>query len=220
MTRILIADDHLMFIKGLKMLLSTYPQFEICAVANNGLEVMHSLQEKEIDLILMDINMPQMNGYDATLAAMKQKPDLAIIALSMLAGSASVSKMLEAGARGYIIKNTDEEELVHAIQTVAEGGYYVIQEYAHELKDFLYKQKHGKLPGKAEQKLLTARETEILERIIEGDTNIEIAEKLFLSNRTVDTHRKNILAKLNLKNTAALVHYALENKAFLGLNGA
>ena len=218
MIQILIADDHLMFIKGLRLLLGTYADLKIIAVANNGQEVLEQLKRHPIDVILMDINMPGMNGYDATLEAIKQFPDVAIIALSMQAGASSVLRMLEVGAKGYLVKNTDEEELVSAIRTVAQGGYYVMQEYQTEYEQFLQWKRRGGEREDSDQKVLTNREREILQLIIQGDTNIEIAEKLFLSNRTVDTHRKNILAKLELKNTAALVHFAMQNRAFLGLN--
>ncbi len=216
MIRILIADDHGMFIKGLKMILSTYNNMKVIGLANNGKEVLEFLKKEEVDVIMMDINMPEMNGYEATLAATKLYPTINVIAFSMLVSASSVMNMLEAGAKGYLAKNADEEELIQAIHTVYGDEYFVTKEYSDVLLNF--KKGRNKLDvKKMESRLLSKRETEILQMIINGDTNYDIAEKLFLSNRTVDTHRKNILAKLNQKNTASLVNFAFENKAFLGL---
>jgi two-component system nitrate/nitrite response regulator NarL len=205
-----------MFIKGLKMILSTYDNMRIIGLANNGIEVLEFLEKEEVDVIMMDINMPEMNGYEATLEATKKYPDLKVIAFSMLVSASSVMNMLEAGAKGYLAKNADENELIAAINAVYECDFYVTKEYSDVLLN--YKKGRNKLDvKKTEARLLSKREIEILQMIINGDTNLDIAEKLFLSNRTVDTHRKNILAKLNQKNTASLVNYAFENKAFLGL---
>lgn len=218
MIRILIADDHSMFIHGLKMILGSHKDFEVAGTASNGIEVLETLRHTPADVVIMDINMPVLSGYEAMLLVAKEFPKVRVLALSMLADKASVMKMLEAGAYGYLYKNADEQELTEAIRTVVQDAYFVTAEMQPVLEEFLKRQK-DKQRGYLSYDVhpLSTREIEILKHIIEGLTNQEIADKLFLSNRTVDTHRKNILAKLDLKNTAALVKYAMEKKAFLGL---
>ncbi len=218
MIRILLADDHSMFLQGLKMILAGTENLEVVGLAGNGEEVLQAVRAGGIDLVILDINMPVLSGYEATLQLAKEFPQLPVLALSMLGDSASVMKMLEAGAGGYLFKNADEAELLQAIEIIAGGGYYVTPEMQPVLTQF-EKRERDKERGylKYDVHPLSTREVEILGLIVDGLTNLEIADKLFLSPRTVDTHRKNILAKLELKNTAALVKYALEKKAFLGL---
>ncbi len=218
MVQILLADDHNMFVEGLKMLLSGYPGFQVAAIAGNGSEALAILRDTSIDIVVMDINMPGMSGYQATIEIAAHFPEIHVLILSMLGDEASVAKMLEAGARGYLFKNAGAEELAAAIHTVAEGGYFVTAEMQPALEAFL-KKKRSRSWGLSpvETNPLSAREIEIVRHILAGQTNQEIAVELFLSPRTVDTHRKNILAKLQVKNTAALVKYATEKKAFLGL---
>lgn len=218
MTRILIADDHTMFINGLQMLLEGNGNYKVTAIAHNGKEALECLKNQTIDLILMDINMPVISGYDATILITKQYPDIRIIALSMLADAVSVGKMLEAGVHGYIFKNANESELIDAIDTVMSGNYFVTAEMEPVLQKLLKKKKDvEKGYATMETNPLSIREIEILKYILNGTTNHEIADQLFLSPRTVETHRKNILAKLDIKNTAALVKYAIEKAVFLGL---
>jgi len=219
MIRILIADDHTMFINGLQMLLSSNGNYDITAIAHNGKEILDLLTDHKIDLILMDINMPIVSGYEATLLITKKYPDVKIIALSMLADAVSVGKMLEAGVDGYIFKNANESELIEAIDTVMKGDYFVTAEMEPVLQKLLKKKKDvDKGYATMETNPLSVREIEILKFIMNGLTNNEIADRLFLSPRTVETHRKNILAKLEIKNTAGLVKYAIEKAVFLGLN--
>ncbi len=218
MIRILLADDHSMFLQGLKMILAGHEHLEVTGTAGNGQEVLEAVRTGGIDLVVLDINMPVLNGYEATLQLAKEAPHIRVLALSMLGDGASVMKMLEAGAGGYLFKNADEAELLRAIEVIADGGYYVTPEMQPVLTQF-EKRERDKQRGylKYEVHPLSGREVEILGLIMNGLTNLEIADKLFLSPRTVDTHRKNILAKLELKNTAALVKYAVEKRAFLGL---
>lgn len=209
--KILIADDHILFIKGLKMLLMVSDDVEVVSVAHNGQEVLDILEEKEVDIILMDINMPVLNGYQATLRIKQDFPKVKVIVLSMLADVMSVTKLLDAGADGYLFKNADEEELFEAFEAVMNGEIYITKEIRDKLTAT---EKNILLP---EEVTLSSREKEIARLIMEGYTNTEISEDLFISIRTAETHRKNILAKLNLKNTASLVKYLIENKPFLGL---
>lgn len=210
-TKLLIADDHTMFINGLKMLLSVSDLYEVVGVAHNGEEVLEILKKQEVDVILMDINMPVLNGYQTTFRLKEEFPHIKIIILSMLADEQSVTKLLDAGADGYLFKNADEDELFEALEAVALGLVYITK----EVRDKVQNRKKGIFSLKEVK--LSSREIDIARLILNGCTNTEISEKLFISIRTAETHRKNILAKLNLKNTASLVKYLIDNKPFLEL---
>ncbi|MBX9450106.1 MAG: response regulator transcription factor [Taibaiella sp.] len=217
MANILIADDHSMFLQGLKLML-TSDQHQIIGTAANGEELIRILRPDQTDIIILDINMPVLNGYETTIRIMKEYPDMRIIALSMLADATSVSRMLDAGVLGYLFKNANEEELLQCIDAVMLYDYYVTEEMYPVLVEYQKKKKDlEKGYGKTEYHTLSKREIEIVRLIVEGLTNQDIAERLYLSVRTVDTHRNNILTKLQLKNTAMLVKYAMEKGAFLGL---
>ena len=136
MTKILIADDHNMFINGLKLILSTRSGYEVAAVAKNGKEVLRFLTSGCVDVIIMDINMPVLNGYETTLLLRAEFPHIPVIALSMLADKTSVTRMLEAGAKGYLFKNANDNELFQAIDTVTAGDYYVTGEMISMLHAF------------------------------------------------------------------------------------
>lgn len=210
-TKLLIADDHTMFINGLKMLLSVSDRYEVVGVAHNGEEVLEVLKNEAVDVILMDINMPVLNGYQTTFRLKQEFSDIKIIILSMLADEQSVNKLLDAGADGYLFKNADEEELFEALESVTHGLTYITK----EVRDKVQNRRKGIFSLKEVR--LSSREMDIARLILSGCTNTEISEKLFISIRTAETHRKNILAKLNLKNTASLVKYLIENKPFLEL---
>ncbi|RYD73930.1 MAG: response regulator transcription factor [Sphingobacteriales bacterium] len=216
MVKILIADDHNMMINGLKLILAVRPDFNIIATANNGLEALEVVKNDRPDVILLDINMPMMNGYQTLQILKSDFPEVKVIVLSMSAERKSVLNMLEAGANSYLFKNTDDKTLFQAIDEVVKGRYFVSTEIEDVLEEFLAKDRFNL--KKQSQKVLSTREIEIVKLITDGNTNGEIADILFLSVRTVDTHRKNILYKLGLNNTASLVRYAIENKIFLGLD--
>ena len=212
MKKILIVDDHKMFINGLRLLLSAMPGVEVSGVAANGQEALDHLAAHATDIILMDVNMPVLNGYQTTFQVRQQYPEVKIIILSMLADELSVTKLLEAGVHGYLFKNADEEELQEALETVSDHRIYITREIRDKVCT------SGKnLPPREQAVRLSSREMDIARLIMEGYTNTEISDMLFISIRTAETHRKNILAKLNLKNTASLVKYLMENKPFLGL---
>ncbi|GAA4210028.1 response regulator transcription factor [Pedobacter jeongneungensis] len=215
MIKILIADDHNVLINGLKLILAVRSDFKVIAVANNGAEVIDLVKNERPDVVLLDINMPVLNGYQ-TLGILKSEyPDIKVIILSMLNDKRNVLNMLEAGAKGYLFKDTDDKHLFKAIDCIYNGEYYVSESLRNILEEFLLSNKYQ---DKKNKHLLSSRELEIVSLIIDGNTNAEIADLLFLSTRTVDTHRKNIFYKLSLNNTASLVKYALENKAYLGLH--
>lgn len=219
MIKILLVDDHILFMKGLHMLLNVVPdKYNVCGYATNGKMALDILSETEIDVILMDINMPVLNGYEAMFKIREKHPNVKIVALTMHAEDACIMKILEAGALGYLFKNVDEKEFFDCIETVHDNMHYITENRKHVLQDYLKKKKNIDMGyTKVNQHPLSNREIEIVKFIMQGKTNPEIADILFLSLRTVDTHRKNILSKLEINNAAALVKYASDNAPFLGL---
>jgi len=205
---ILIADDHQLITDGLLKILESEMTIGNIYVANNGREAVDKALLHNIDCIIMDINMPVLNGLDATKLIKKEKSHIKIIVVSMLCDASIVNKMLKAGADAFINKDTGKTELMKAIVEVMAGGKYISP--AISLNLFTHLSDRNVNTGN--EKHLTPREIEILHHISAGLTNQEIAAKLFLSFSTVDTHRKNMLSKLHLKNTAALVKYAADNK--------
>ncbi len=205
--RILIADDHQLFRNGLKILLNAFPEFEVTGEASNGEEFLRILQDTKAEIALMDINMPEMDGIEATRKGLKICPGLNIIALSMYGEEEYYNKMVDSGAKGFILKDSDISEVKEAILTVHKGGNYFSQELLYHV---IQRIKHRESENKSAN--LSKREREILLKICEGLSNQEIAETLFISKRTVDKHRANLLGKTNSKNTASLILFAIKNK--------
>ena len=205
--RIIIADDHQLFRNGLKILLNAFPEFEVTGEASNGVEFLRILQDTKAEIVLMDINMPEMDGIEATRKGLKICPGLDIIALSMYGEEEYYNKMVDSGAKGFILKDSDISEVKEAILTVRKGGNYFSQELLYHV---IQRIKHRESENKSAN--LSKREREILLKICEGLSNQEIAETLFISKRTVDKHRANLLGKTNSKNTASLILFAIKNK--------
>jgi DNA-binding NarL/FixJ family response regulator len=205
--RIIIADDHQLFRNGLKILLNSFPDFEVAGEASNGEEFLKLLKSVKADIALMDINMPEMDGIEATRKGVKMCPDISIIALSMYGEEEYYYKMVDAGAKGFLLKDSDISEVRDAILTIVKGGSYFSQELLYHV---IQKIKHREHETKSAN--LSKREKEILLKICEGLSNQEIAETLFISKRTVDKHRANLLGKTNSKNTASLILFAIRNK--------
>jgi len=205
--RIIIVDDHQLFRNGLKILLNAFPDFEVADEASNGFEFMNIISNTKADIALMDINMPDMDGIEATKQALKLYPELNIIALSMYGEEEYYYKMVDAGAKGFILKDSDISEVREAILTVSKGGSYFSQELLYHV---IQKIKHRENESKSAN--LSKREKEVLLKICEGLSNQKIAEALFISKRTVDKHRANLLGKTNSKNTASLILFAIRNK--------
>lgn len=205
---VLIADDHQLIVDGLCKILETQKEIGTIYTTNNGKEVLEKIMLHDIDCVIIDINMPVLNGLEATKGIKKEKPGIKILVVSMLSDAAIVSKMLKAGADAFINKDTGKEELLKAIHLVMQGEKYISPAISYNLYSH-FNDKH--ITTGDNEKQLTARETEIIRYIAEGLTNQAIAGKLFLSTVTVDTHRKNILHKLNLNNAAALVKYAAQH---------
>lgn len=205
--KIIIVDDHQLFRNGLRILLDGFPEFEVIGEASNGNEFLEIIRNTAADTALMDINMPEMDGIEATRKGMKINPALNIIALSMYGEEEYYYKMVDAGAKGFILKDSDISEVREAILTVRKGGSYFSQELLYHV---IQKIKHRETESKTAN--LSKREKEILFKICEGLSNQEIAETLFISKRTVDKHRANLLGKTNSKNTASLILFAIRNK--------
>jgi DNA-binding NarL/FixJ family response regulator len=204
--KILLADDHKLFIEGIRGLLTRVPWIDVIGVAANGIEVLHMLQSHHADILILDIQMPQMNGIKVAEELSVHYPDVKIIVVSMYGERLFVEQMLRLGVFGYLLKNTTPEELVSAIDTVRAGGKY----FAHDVTTLT----HGDTVSETSTPsiALTRRETQILKLIARGHSGPEIARELSLSTQTVNTHRKNIMQKLNVNNTALLVRYALTNR--------
>ncbi len=204
---IMIADDHELFIEGMKTMLEPQSALEIKATANDGEEVLRKLKSYYIDILLLDIQMPKMNGIETARQIQLKHPETKIIVLSMHNEKAFIEKMYQYGVSGYLLKNCNKLELLNAINVVHSGNKYFSTETTLVL---LGNKKAEKVSGIIEDHL-SAREKEILTLIAREENNSEIAEYLHISIHTVNTHRKNLLLKLGVKNTAGLVAYAIRN---------
>lgn len=206
---LLLVDDHQLITDGLAKILEEQETIGEIYTANNGKEAVDKALVHNIDCVLIDINMPVLNGLEATKLIKQEKPFVKVIVVSMLCDASIVSKMLKAGADAFINKDTGKTELLKVISKVMQGEKYI----SPQISISLFTHLSGRNVHTTEvEKHLTAREVEIIRYIADGLTNHEIADRLFLSTVTVDTHRKNMLAKLQLKNTATLVKYAAEHK--------
>jgi len=211
--RLLIADDHQLFISGLKLILKDQFDMEIHDQALNGRQAIDKCRTETFDLVLMDINMPVIDGIEATREIKKNNKNIKILIVSMLSDFDTVSKVLKAGADGFLIKNADSTEFIKAFQTIQQGNIYLSDSLSTLFsKDNKDKTLNRKEYIKFTENIVTPREKSILKLIAEGFTNQQIADTLTISVKTVDTHRNNMLAKLNLPNTAALVRFAIDNK--------
>jgi len=199
-TKVFIVDDHYMVIEGIRSLLQNEKGIEWAGHASTAASCHSFLQQQLPDVILMDINLPDKNGIELCKEVRQQYPSVFIIGLSTFNQQSFIQKMMDNGASGYVLKNATQEELMEAIAIVAKGKTFLSEEAAQSLK----KNISGDTP------VLTRREKEVLELIAEGMTNNEIAQKLFISVTTVDTHRKNLLAKFECRNIAALIKTAMQ----------
>lgn len=205
MIRVFIVDDHPVVIEGIHSLLQNEKDIEWAGQAMNAQSCLGFFVNNTADVVLMDISMPGMEGMELC-AVMKEKyPGIMILGLSTFNQGLYIKKMMENGASGYLLKNSSREELLKAIHTVNSGGIFFSGEAGEALREY-QRSSQAQLPE------LSPREKEILGLIAEGYTNPQIAEKIFLSSFTVDSHRKNLLAKLNVKNTASLIRLAVERK--------
>jgi DNA-binding NarL/FixJ family response regulator len=194
--KIFIVDDHKIFREGLGFMISTMKGFKVVGEASNGKAFLEMLENLDIDIVLMDISMPGIDGIEATAKAMEIKPDIKVIALTMFCDEEYYYKMIQAGVSGYILKESGKDELAAALNTVITGENYP--------------KSAGKTSSPQDIKL-TRRETEILTLICKGLSNAEISEKIFLSLRTIEGHKSNLFSKTGVKNSISLVMFALKN---------
>ena len=210
MIRVFLVDDHPIVRDGIRSLLDREASIEVVGTAGNGQELLDQLPNVGADLVLIDINMPVMDGYTTTKRLRAEYPKLKVLALSMLVEELYIGRMLEAGASGYLLKSTGKEEIVHAIRMVMDGKQFLCSEIGLAMLHKVLNWDSGSATAPAHKnQLLSKRELEVLQLIAEGLTNAEIADQLFTSKRTVETHRQNILEKTQAKNTAVLVKIAL-----------
>jgi len=208
---LIIVDDHSLFRDGLKLLLKNHFSGVVITEASDGQQFLNLLPAINPDIVLIDINMPVMDGIEATKRAIASYPELKIIALSMFGDEAYYYKMIDAGVKGFLLKNSEINEVTEAIEAVLDGDNYFSKELLYNVVKNL--RSSGMF---ADNKIdLSEREVEILELICQGFSNQEIGEKLFISKRTVDKHRANILTKTNSRNSAQLVMNAIKNKWIL-----
>lgn len=211
MIRIALVDDHSLFRRGMKMLLSSQADFEVVMEAGSGEEFLQAQAESKVDLVFMDYSMPGINGAETTERALEVDPELKVISLSMFGDNAYYSKMVESGAKGFLLKDSEFDEVLLAVRTVCEGGTYFSPQLMESISFAMTSYPYSVGGDIAEEDRLSEREVEILVGICQGLSTQEIADKLYISKRTVDKHRANILEKSGSKNTASLVVYAIKH---------
>ena len=216
MIKVILTDDHKIVRDGIKALLHNDAAITVVGEASNGDELIKLLEEITPDVVLLDINMPGLDGFETTKYLKQHFPDVKVLVLSMLDHESYVNRIIELGASGYILKSSGKEELSAAIRLVASGNSYICSYVAMELLKKVGQHNSYSPPASIvnkDKKLkdISKRELEVLSLIGEGYTNAEIAEKLFTSKRTIETHRQNLLEKTQTKNTATLIKYALQN---------
>ncbi|TDG37446.1 response regulator transcription factor [Pedobacter changchengzhani] len=202
-TKLFIVDDHQMIVDGLKSLLNNEDQYQVVGCSNQPLDVIKLLETTPVDILLTDINMPEMSGVELTRVVKKQFPSIKILALSMFGDYQVIKEMIDAGISGYILKNTGKQGLLEALRRILEGHTYFSEEVTQELM------KGHPVTGTC---CLTNREIEIIRLIEQELSNKQIADKLFISERTVETHRKNIFRKTCTQSLVGLLKYAYEHK--------
>ncbi len=208
-TKILLVDDHQLFLDGIKLILRNAKNLVIKGEAHNGVEGLQFLEKNQVDLVITDVNMPEMSGTEFTIKVKELYPEIKVLVLTQSDEKSVINQIIESEAEGYLLKTIDKEHLIFAINKIINNGAYYCNEMAEIMMSNLkYKKNEVVHEG------LTERETEILKLICMEYSTIEIAEKLFISDRTVDTHRANILKKLKIKTVVGLVKYAIENNIY------
>lgn len=202
----MLVDDHQIVLDGLKALIDDADGFECVAVANNGKVAIDMLKLFKVDVVLMDINMPVMDGMEATIRIKRTMPDIKILSLTQHNERAMVQKLMDCGSDGYVLKNIDRDELLLAIRKLMTGQKYFSEEVSQKLAEREVLTAASGAPAE-----LTDREREILRLISEGLSSKQIGDMLFISSRTVDTHRTNLMNKLDIHNVAGLIRFAFQN---------
>lgn len=211
MIRVFLVDDHTIMRDGLRSLLLAEPLLEVVGEAANGQELLAQLPAVPTDVVLLDLNMPVLDGLATTIQLREQYPRLRVLMLSMMTHERTIIELLDAGAHGYVLKSADKSEIVTAIQAVASGKRFLCSDIGLALLEKMRTLETESLSSRdIRTNSLSHREREILQLVANGLTNQQIADKLFTSRRTVETHRQNLLEKTGAKNTPALIRYAMD----------
>ena len=204
MIKVLLADDHQSLLDGFQLILNADPEIEVSVLCRNGKEVLEALKTTSIDIVLMDINMPELNGIETCKIITKKFPAVKVVALTMHKKSSYIKRMLQFGAKGYLLKDDSGQQIIEGVKAVHRGQTFLSLRVKDIALSFGLDNNHNSISE------LTKREIEVLELISKGFTNSEIANTLFLSAHTVESHRRNMLAKLDAKNTPELIRLAIE----------
>lgn len=204
MTDVLLADDHPLIVKGLRAAMEGHPAIRLVGVAATGQEVVDFVAERPVDVVLMDLDMPEMDGIEATRHLREERPGVSVIVLTMHDEPALMQRLIRQGVQGYLLKSADTHEILQAVEQVSAGTSY----FAPEVTVRLAAAPEPSVPAET----LTEREVEVLRLVAQGLSNKEVGERLFISHRTVDTHRTNLMRKLDVNNVAGLVRYAFQQK--------
>jgi len=200
--KLMIVDDHPMVLEGMKALLTNFDYMSVAATATNAFEAMDKLKSHAVDIVIADINLPEVSGIELTARIKKEYPAIKVLAMSTFKERSYISQMIKNGASGYLVKSASKEEIEAAIQSANEGKLYLSLDInSIDLNSEIA----------SDVPVVSRREKEVLQLIVDGLTNPQIAEKLFISLHTVDSHRKNLLAKFNVNNTASLIRVAIKN---------
>jgi DNA-binding NarL/FixJ family response regulator len=205
--KVIIADDHAILREGVKLLLEAEPDIEVIGQASNGVDAVRMADELKPDLVLMDLQMPGVDGMEACERLARLCPGVKVLVLSQLDQEQHLVRVLQAGALGYVLKQNASDELVQAVHTVLQGHVYLTPAMASRFVEMHFRREEAR---QDRAKLLTAREEEVLKGIAQGLTNRQISDQLFVSIKTVQTHRGNIMEKLDLHDRVDLVKYALK----------
>ena len=210
MIRVFLVDDHTVLRNGLRSLLADQSDLTVVGEAGDGRELLAKLPTTPTDVVLLDINMPGLNGLDTARQLQKEYPAVRVLVMTMLIDKNHIFQMLDAGAAGYVLKNVGRDELTHGIRMVASGQPFLCAEVGFDALQRLREEKNGpSVAASGKAGVLSKREIEILQLIAEGLTNQEISDKLFISKRTTETHRLSIIGKTKMKNTASLIRFAV-----------
>lgn len=210
MIKILIVDDHMMFVDGIASILQAEADIQIIGKAANSHLAFQLLEKQSVDLVLLDVNLPDMNGINITKRLQKEYPTIKILVISMFNQESYITDILKHGALGYILKNTDKEELLKAIRIVHSGQPYFSKQVRETIVQSMLKNQESLPSSKGFMPKISRREKEVLVLIAEEYTTQEIGEKLFINNKTVESHRKSLLTKFNVRNSVGLIRVAMK----------
>lgn len=208
--RIIIADDHELYRDGFRSMLTRLPELELLGEASDGEELLQLTAEVQPDVVVTDIKMPRMDGIEATRHIKKEFPSINVIALSMFDDESLIIDMLEAGAKGYLLKNAHKEEIVEAVKTVFKNDVYYCNQTTIKLAQLIASSKFNPYRKKS-RPVFSERETQVIEQLIEGLSSKQIGEKLGLKQRTIESYREKIMEKMGVNNVAGVIVYAMKN---------